>query len=111
MLGHPNTQPVSFSFKEQVEIRSNTIPVLVEFSFPGCGPCKWMENTLIELTKRMEGRVEFVSIAVSDHPELVTKYNITSNPTTFLFKDGLPVSKISGALPIMALEQWVKDHI
>ena len=43
-----------------------------------------MEKTLISVVKKMDGKVEFVSLPITDHPELVDRYKIASNPTTIL---------------------------
>ena len=101
----------SFSFDQSVIERSKNIPVIVEFSSPGCGPCVWMEKALIELTKKNNGRFEFVSIPLTGDSSFIKNYNITSNPTTILFDDGLPKVKLKGALPLMVLQQWVDDHL
>jgi putative thioredoxin len=111
MPGQPNIMGTLFSFDKQVLERSDTIPVIVEFSAPGCGPCKWMEATLTELTKRNSGKFEFVSIPISFDSEMIKKYQISSNPTTILFKNRRPMARLSGALPLMVLQQWVDDHI
>ncbi|NNF34057.1 MAG: hypothetical protein HKN68_08115 [Saprospiraceae bacterium] len=100
-----------FDFQEKVIDRSKDIPVLVEISSPGCGPCWWMEKALISVTKKMSGKVEFVSLPITEYPELVDTYKISSNPTTILFKEGQEVGRLKGALPEMVIEQWVNDLI
>jgi putative thioredoxin len=100
-----------FDFQEKVIDRSKDVPVLVEISSPGCGPCWWMEKALIAVTKKMSGKVDFVSLLITEYPELVDTYKISSNPTTILFKEGEEVGRLKGALPEMVIEQWVSDHI
>jgi putative thioredoxin len=100
-----------FDFQDKVIDRSKDVPVLVEISSPGCGPCWWMEKALIAVTKKMSGKVEFVSLLITAHPGLVDEYKINSNPTTILFKEGQEVGRLKGALPEMVIEQWVNDHL
>ena len=100
-----------FDFKEKVIDRSNHVPVLVEISSPGCGPCWWMEKALISVTRKMDGKVEFVSLPINDYPELVDQYQIKSNPTTLLIKGGTEVGRLNGALPEIVIEQWVNDNL
>lgn len=88
-----------------------TIPVLLELSASGCGPCLWMEKTLIETTKSFNGKIEFVSINVEYYPELIEIYQIKSNPTTLFFIKGKMVGSLKGALPQMAITQWIEDKI
>ena len=100
-----------FDFNTTVIERSRTIPVLVEFSSPGCGPCVWMEKTLIELTREMSGKIEFVSLPIMKDLSLIDRFQIKSNPTTVLFVNGRDVARLKGALPKMVVEQWVNDFI
>jgi len=99
-----------FDFKKNVLEKSFSKPVIVEFSSPGCGPCLWMEKTLLEVIREMKGQVNFVSLPVSDCPEYAKEYQVTANPSTLFFKEGIPVARLKGALPKMVLEQWINDH-
>jgi len=99
-----------FDFEKKVIQRSHYKPVIVEFSAPGCGPCKWMECTLIEVIKESNGAIEFVSLPISDCPPCVKQYQITSNPTTLLFVEGKVVAQLKGAFPKIVINQWINDH-
>ena len=99
-----------FDFEKKILERSFVKPVIVEFSAPGCGPCKWMEKTLIEVIKQMKETIDFISLPVSDCPEYVKQYQVSSNPTTILFMEGKPKAQLKGALPKMVIEQWLNDH-
>lgn len=100
-----------FDFDQLVIQKSYTLPVIVEFSSPGCGPCYWMEKTLVEVIKEMDGKIHFVSLPISDCHDCIEKYNIKSNPTTILFSNGLPKAQLKGALPKMVVKQWIQDHM
>ena len=100
-----------FNYEDNVIKKSYQVPILVEISSPGCGPCWWMEKALVSVTRKMNGRVEFVSLPITDYPHLVDLYQIRSNPTTLLIKDGQEVGRLNGALPETVIEQWVNDHI
>ena len=98
-------------FEALVLERSKYMPVMVEFSAPSCGPCVWMEKTLIQLTREMDGKIEFVSIPIHKMPESEVTYNLKSNPTTILFLSGREVGRLNGALPKIVIEQWINDYI
>ena len=100
-----------FDFQKSVIQESYNQPVIVEFSSPGCGPCIWMEKTLVEVVRAMSGKVHFVSIPISDCPECVEQYEIKSNPTTIFFSKGQPKLRLKGALPKMVVEQWIRDQL
>lgn len=99
-----------FDFEKKVLERSFVKPIIVEFSAPGCGPCKWMEKILVEVVEQLKGTVGFVSLPVSDCLEYISQYQVSSNPTTILFMEGKPKAQLKGALPKMVIEQWLKDH-
>ncbi len=99
----------SFDFQKEVIQQSYTKPVLVQFSTQGCGPCFWMEKTLIDLVRKHKEKVNFVS-TLSD-AKSTKKYNITTNPSTLLFIRGNEVARLKGALPLMVVEQWLFDHL
>ena len=100
-----------FCIQESVINRSRVVPVIVEFAMPGCGPCKWMQDTLVSITREMKGQLEFVSLDTTRNMDWVRLYNLTSNPTTIIFVDGREEARITGALPKMAIEQWIGDHL
>ena len=101
----------ALDFDKMVIERSHKIPVLVEFSGAGCGPCLWVEKQLIDITRARSGEWNFVSINVEDFPELIEKYKIQANPTVILFQQGEEKARLRGALPKIAVEQWIDDQI
>ncbi|MEE9439015.1 MAG: thioredoxin domain-containing protein [Saprospiraceae bacterium] len=102
---------MNFDFDTAVLQRSNTIPVLVEFSAPGCGPCKWMEKTLVDIVRSYKDRFEFVSLPVQDCADFIDNYKIISNSTTILFINGYEKARLKGAFPKIVIEQWLDDHL
>ena len=103
-----NTQTL---FREEVLLRSESVPVIAQFSYAGCGPCHWMENTLVEITRDSKGLFEFVSLDVTNHEALLSSYHIKSNPSVLLFTKGKEIGRLTGALPKMVVQQWIDDHL
>ena len=100
-----------FDFDKKVLQQSYAHPVIVEFSSPGCGPCLWMEKTLVEVVNEINDKVHFVSLPISNYSGYIEKYKINSNPTTIFFSNGEAKAQLKGALPKMAVKQWIQDHI
>ena len=98
-------------FEKAVIQKSYNIPIIVEFSNNGCGPCLWVEKQLVEITRDRRGEWHFISFNVEDYPELTDKYAIQSNPTVILFINGEEMARLRGALPRMVVEQWIDDHL
>ena len=94
-----------FDFEKDVLVRSKDIAVLLEISANACGPCVWMEKTLIEVVEKMKGKVELISQPVSLFPHCETLLNLTTVPTTILFIDGKEMGRLKGALPVMVVDK------
>lgn len=100
-----------YDFEKNVILQSFIKPIIVEFSAPGCGPCLWMEKTLVDVVSSMIDKVHFVSLPITDCGDCIDKYKIKSNPTTIYFSNGKPVAQLKGALPKMVVKQWIQDNI
>jgi thioredoxin 1 len=78
------------------EVLGSTLPVLVDFWAPWCGPCKAMLPIIEELDVEYAGKVKFVKMNVDENLEIPGKFDVMSIPTFVLFKDGKPVSSFIG---------------
>src|SRR5262245_35710528 len=70
------------------EVAKSTIPVVVDFWAPWCGPCRQLGPTIDKLAEQFAGKVKVGKLNVDDAPDIATKYGVTSIPRVFIFKGG-----------------------
>jgi len=95
---------------DAVVVRS-TLPVLVDFWAPWCGPCRMVGPVVEELSREYSGRLAVAKINTDENQSLAGKYQIKGIPTLMLFKNGEAVERITGAVPKAHLEELIKKYI
>jgi putative thioredoxin len=94
-------------FKADVLDASKSVPVLVDFWAPWCGPCKTLTPVLEKLVKDAKGKIKLVKIDIDQNPEIATQMRVQSIPAVFAFVDGRPVDGFMGALPESQIKQFI----
>lgn len=79
------------------EVLKSSIPVLVDFWAPWCGPCKAMGPILDELAQKYDGKLKVVKMNVDDNQDVPGKFNVMSIPTFIIVKNGNVVDSFVGA--------------
>ena len=87
------------TFAQDVIQASQTVPVLVDFWAPWCGPCKQLTPLLEKVVRAAKGKVKLVKIDIDQNPELAQQLRIQSVPTVYAFVGGQPVTGFAGAQP------------
>jgi thioredoxin 1 len=91
----PNVSRVQES-QFEVEVVQSTLPVVVDFYAPWCGPCKILSPMLDELAGPLTNKVKFVKINVDEAPALAQRLEIQGVPTLVFFKDGKVLDSLVG---------------
>ena len=86
-------------FRADVLDASKSVPILVDFWAPWCGPCKQLTPILEKAVKAAKGKVRLVKMNIDDHPQIPGQLGIQSIPAVIAFKDGQPLDGFMGALP------------
>lgn len=95
------------TFMADVVDASQTVPVIVDFWAPWCGPCKTLGPMLEDAVRAAKGAVKMVKINADEAQQIVGQMQIQSLPTVFAFFKGQPVDGFQGALPQSEIKAFV----
>jgi putative thioredoxin len=99
------------TFLQDVIDPSKTIPVIVDFWAPWCGPCKTLGPALEAAVTAAKGRVKMVKINVDQNQALAAQLRIQSIPTVYAFFNGQPVDGFQGAVAPSEIKRFVESVI
>jgi putative thioredoxin len=94
-------------FMTEVVEMSQTVPVIVDFWAPWCGPCKTLGPTLEAAVTAARGAVRMAKVNVDENQMIAGQLRVQSIPTVYAFYQGQPVDGFQGAVPGSEIQAFV----
>tara|TARA_E500000178_G_scaffold76260_2_gene74293 strand:- start:419 stop:736 length:318 start_codon:yes stop_codon:yes gene_type:complete len=93
------------------DVLSESKLVLTDFWAEWCGPCKQIAPRLEELSEKYSENLSVCKIDVDSNRELALEYNVRSIPSLILFKNGVQVDTLIGAVSFEELEDLITRNL
>ena len=103
------TKPVEVSSAEGFDslIASSSLPVMVDFWAPWCGPCRMVAPEVEKVASRKAGEWLVVKVNTDDVEGVGARLGIRSIPTMAVFNGGREIARTAGARPASDIETFV----
>ncbi len=95
------------TFLADVIEASQTVPIIVDFWAPWCGPCRQLTPAIEAAVTDARGKVKLVKVNVDENQGIAAQLRIQSIPTVYAFWQGQPVDGFQGALAGSELKAFV----
>src|SRR3954453_21814292 len=89
----------------------SSLPVLVDFWAPWCGPCKMVAPEISKVAAEGAGLFIIAKLNTEQVPSVAARFRITAIPTMAVFKGGVEVARQQGALPAPGIRKFLQPWL
>jgi thioredoxin 2 len=109
----PPSEPVEIASGADFDrvIANASVPVVVDYWAPWCGPCRMVAPELQKVAARQAGRFLVVKVNTEALPDLGDRFTVRSIPTLAVFAQGREVARTAGARPAADIEAFIDQAV